>query len=337
MKRESGVIQWVVATPGEESVDHQLAELFEGLAAAMRCQLWMPFKTNLSPTSPWNQTICLQNLRASLHPTPRLVVFRTAADGWVLNQAYGRAPNLRRLQLLTGVEAIHGGHGVSDQPAIRVALGEHVAAGLTSTGIFRESIVSLPIGIDPRRLPDPTPIEKRSSPVVLLARHQPSLGRGVQQLLEQQGQPCHCEVTPWSHRQWQSAIVSSPAALVLAGPAALSSHRRLTAMALDTLVVANPGAPGDNLCRDGVNAMVRPPDAQALGTALLTLLDPNQSNLRRQLLEGARSTVLLHRPALQRQRWLEIATDGLAKLWRQACEEFCQAGEVVQKGKEQVR
>jgi hypothetical protein len=321
--------------PSEESADHHLAELFESLATATRCQLWMPFQTNLSPTSPWNQTICLQHLRASLHPTPRLVVFRTAADGWVLNQAYGRAPDLRRLQLLTGVEAIHGGHGVSDQPAIRVALGEHVAAGLTSAGMFRESMISLPIGIDPRRLPDPPPLEQRSSPVVLLARHQPNLGLEVQQLLEQQGQPCHCEVTPWSHRQWQTAIASSPAALVLAGPAAMNSQRRLTAMALDTPVVANPGPPGDNLCRDGVNAIVRPPEAQALGSALLSLLDPNQTSLRRQLLEGARSTVLRHRPALQRQRWLEIATDGLAKLWRQAREEFCQAGAVVQKGEEQ--
>lgn len=177
------------------------------------------------------------------------------------------------------------------------AIGEHVAAGLTSIGMFRESIISLPIGIDPSRLPEALPIEQRSSPVVLLARHQPNLGLEVQQLLEQQGQPCHCEVTPWSHRQWQ------------------------TAMALDTLVVANPGAPGDNLYRDGVNAIVRPPEAQAMGSALLSLLDPNQISLRP--------------TALQRQRWLEIATDGLANLWSQAREEFCQAGAVVQKGEEQ--
>ena len=69
-------------------------------------------------------------------------------------------------------------------------------------------------------------------------------------------------------------------------------------MALETLVVAIPGAAGDNLSRDGVNAIGRQPEAQALGAALLSLLDPNQTSLRL--------------PGLQRQRWLEIAADGLA-------------------------
>ncbi len=88
------------------------------------------------------------------------------------------------------------------------AIGEHVATGLISIGLFRESVISLPIGIDPLRLLEALHTEKRSSPGELLARHQPNQGLEVQQLLEQEGQPCHSEVTPWGHRQFHSCFAA---------------------------------------------------------------------------------------------------------------------------------
>jgi hypothetical protein len=97
-------------------------------------------------------------------------------------------------------------------------------------------------------------------------------------------------------------------------------------MALETLQVADPGGPEEGLCRDGSNALVRPSDAQELSRALLQLIDPGQRELQLRLREGARRTVLLHRPALQQQRWLTMLQDQIGDLWQQVRNQVCEAG-----------
>lgn len=319
MPGDSGVIQWVTALPGETSADHKLAELFQILADALPCQLWMPANTSLGSSSPWNRSVCLSRLRASLHPTPRLVVYSSAADAHVLQRAYGQARTLRRLHLIASAHPESWSHGARSLPSIRVALGEPLAQGLGYSNLFLEPITALPLGISSEGLPPTVPQQQRQGPLLLLAEQDPGLGLAVQERLERQGQASQCEITPWPHQRWLEAMACAPAVLVLAGaqPRQAFCQRRLNAMALDTLLVVDPGGPEEGLCRDGSNALVRPGDAQELSRALLHLMDPGQRDLQQRLREGARRTLLLHRPALQQQRWLAMLQSELSSLWQQ--------------------
>lgn len=306
----------VVAEPGLGSASHKLAQIFRygQQHPHLRMRLWMPAATDLPPDSPWQPLARAGLLLARPHPAPALLLLSDAADWREARRIYGSRSDLPRLHLLHGADLRHWGHGALNQPAIRLALGEAVAAALERNVPLREPLHVLPMALDPESLPRPS-LQKQG--IVVLAREHPALGLAVQQALIDRGLACRCEVSPWSRQRWQQELAGASVVVVLASPDGLPGLglRRLAAMALGAALVVEERRDDDGLLRDGQNALVRMGDARALAQAAALLLQDEA--LRDRLVQSAKSTLLRHRTALERLR-LETLLADLERHWSEA-------------------
>jgi hypothetical protein len=306
----------LVADPGMGSASHKLAQIFHHGQEHphLRFRLWMPPSTCLQPDSPWRHLALPGTLFTEPHPAPALLLLSDAADWREVRRIYGRRPDLPKLHLLRGADLRHWGHGALAQPAVRVALGEAVAAGLRGSAGLREPLQVLPIGLDPETLPAPSLLKQGC---LVVARHHPALGLAVQQGLMAQGISCRSELAPWPRHRWQQAMADAAVVVHLA-----SAHgepdlgeRQLAAMALGAALVLDETPLAGGFVRDGYNAQVRLADAAELTQAALQLL--RDSSLRDRLVQGGKATLLRHRCALERLRFQELL-DHLPDHWSAA-------------------
>lgn len=306
----------LVAEPGLGSAGHKLAQIFRygQQHPQLRMRLWMPAATDLAPDGAWAPLARAGLLLAQPHPAPALLILSDAADWRQAQRIYGSRPDLPRLHLLHGADLRHWGHGALNKPAIRVALGEGVAAALRRCVPLREPLHVLPIALDVDSLPRPS-LQKQG--IVLLARDHPALGLAVQQVLLDSGLGCRCEVSPWSRRRWQQELADAAVVVVLASPEGLPGLglRRLSAMALGAAIVAEERRDDDGLLRDGQNALVRVGNARELAQAASQLLQDEV--LREHLVQSAKSTLLRHRTALERLRLESLLAD-MERHWSEA-------------------
>lgn len=310
----------VVAEPGDAGTALKLSQFFRYAAddGRRRAQIWMPSSAVLTADSPWRALLQRGWVKPQPHPQPGLLLLSDAADWQAAQRLYGDSPSLPRLQLIWGSDLRCWGHGALKRPAIRAALGSSVAAALPRQVRLLEPLHRLPLGLDPEDLPS-APSSNREGRVLILAGNRPALGLAVQQQLQGHGVTSRCELALWPMLQWQQALAEAELVVLLAPPVHQPSLglRRLAAMALNTLLVCQARA-DDDLCRDGRNALVCPEDPRALAEAALSLLEPAASGLRRQLLDGARATLVRHRRALERLAFEQLL-DQLADHWQQAC------------------
>lgn len=312
----------VMANPGEGAAAHKLSQFFryaEG-DGQRRAQIWMPPSTRLPPDSLWWPLLQQGRVRPRCHPSPALLLLSEAADWSAARTLYGGERLLPpRLQLFCGSDLDSWGHGASQLPAIRVALGPAVHQGLSRAGVLREPIQRLPIGLDPEDLPPPAR-QRRQGEVLILASRNPDLGLAVQAELRGRELRCRTELTPWPLQQWQQALAEAAVAVVLAPPqpSATLGLRRLAAMGLQTPLVCNAPALDDGLCRDDVNALVRSADPQALAQAAALLLARGQGALRQRLIDGGLATMVRHRRARERLEFGQLL-EHHRELWQEAC------------------
>jgi hypothetical protein len=252
------------------------------------------------------------------HPAPSLLLLATAADVRAARRIYGRGHPIPRLHVLRGTDLSHWGHGAAEEPAVRVAIGDGIARELRRQGIFREPVLSLPVGLDSAGLPAPSVARQRQP--LLLAQHRPELGSALEQALRERGITCVLERCPSSRARLERAIARAPVVVDLAPPTGHGNPAFpwLTAMALRTPLITVRSDSHDDLCRDGRNALVREADAGQLAEAVISLLGGEAEALRGRLLDGARSTVAEHQPALQRLRFEELMLE-FPRHWQDAC------------------
>ena len=315
-----GVIQMLVASPGTDGVALKLSQFFRYGAAlgSGRAQIWMQSTAQLEAGSPWQALLQEGQVGARPHPQPALLLLSDAADWLAADQFYGPKSTIPRLQLLWGSTLCGWGHGALQGPAVRVALGRSVAQALAASGLLREPIHTLSMGLDPNDLPQLVE-ERRVGEVLILAATQPTLGLMLQQSLRRRGLRCRCELSPWPIQQQQQALAEAEVAVVLApacGAPGLGL-RRLAAMALQTPLVCEARDPDDALCRDGHNALVRPGEAEALAQAAADLLAAGGARLRRQLIDGGLATLVRHRRALEQLEFGQLL-GRLPQLWQEA-------------------
>lgn len=254
------------------------------------------------------------------HPAPSLLLLSTAADFHLARRVYGRRHGIPRLHVLQGTNLCHWGHKATEEPAVRVAIGDGIARELRRQAIFREAVLCLPVGFDPATLPAPIPASARRQEPLLLAGHQPQLGRALEHALRERGINSRLELFPSARARLERAIARAPVVVDLgqsAGPAN-PVFPGLTAMALRTPLVTVRVDSHHDLYRDGGNALVRDAEVESLAEAVTSLLGDKAEGLRARLLDGARSTVAHHHPALQRLRFEELLLD-VARHWQQAC------------------
>lgn len=252
------------------------------------------------------------------HPAPSLLLLSTGTDFLLARRFYGRRHDIPRLHVLRGTGLCHWGHDAIEEPAVRIAIGAGIARELRLQGIFREPVLSLPIGFDPANLP--TPAALRHQEPLLLAADRPQLGAALEQALRQRGVSCRLELFRSSRDRLERAIARAPVVVDLNQPIRPSTPglTYLTAMALRTPLIAIRHDSDDGLCHDGYNALVREAEAESLAEAVISLLGSKAEVLRARLLDGARSTVAQHQPALQRLRFEELVTE-YRRHWQDAC------------------
>lgn len=252
------------------------------------------------------------------HPEPALLLLSTATDFLLTRRLYGQRHGIPRLHLLRGTDVVHWGHGATAEPAVRVAIGERIGRELRRQGMFREPVLSLPIALDPARLP--TPASERQPEPLLLAQHSPGLGSALKHTLRQRGITSQLELFPSARARLERAIARAPVVVDLGQGTAQAGPEFpcLTAMALRTPLITVRIDPDDDLCCDGRNALVCDADTENLAKAVLSLLGREAEPLRARLLDGARSTVAQHHPALQRLRFEELLRK-FAGQWQRAC------------------
>ncbi len=258
------------------------------------------------------------------HPAPSLLLFSTATDCLLARRFYGRRHDIPRLHVLRGTGLSHWGHDAIEEPAVRVAIGEGIAREWRRQGIFREPVLSVPIGFDPANLPSPAALRQQEP--LLLAAEAPQLGAALEQALRRRGMSSRLELFPSSRDRLERAIARAPVVVDLGQPTRPSTAGLpyVTAMALRTPLITIRQDPDDDLCRDGGNALVCPADAERLAEAVISLLGSEAEALRARLLDGARSTVAQHQPALQRLRFEELLLD-YPRHWQDACSSHADA------------
>lgn len=252
------------------------------------------------------------------HPAPSLLLLSTGADFQLARRVYGRRHRIPRLHVLRGTDLSHWGHRAIEEPAVRVGIGEGIARQLRRQAIFREPVLCLPIGFDPATLPSPA--SGRQQEPLLLAGHQPQLGRALEHALRQRGITSRLELFPSARARLERAIARAPVVVDLGQPTGPANpvFPGLTAMALRTPLITVRVDANHDLYRDAGNALVRDADVESLAEAVTSLLGDKAEGLRARLLDGARSTVAHHHPALQRLRFEELLLD-VARHWQQAC------------------
>lgn len=252
------------------------------------------------------------------HPAPSLLLLATAADFRVARRIYGRRHGIPRLHLLRGADLSHWGHRAREEPAVRVAIGEGVAGALRRQGIFREPVLTLPVGFDPAHLASSA--ADRGPEPLLLAEPRPQLGKELEQALRQRGIASRLELFPSTPSRLERAIARAPVVVDLAPPTGHANPASpwLMAMALRTPLITIRIDPEHEICRNGRNALVCDADVQHLAEAVFSLLGSDAEALRVSLQDGARSTVAQHHPALQRLRFEQLLQDR-SRHWQNAC------------------
>jgi len=295
----------IVANPGLDSASLKLTHIYNYSQEipGLRLRLWMPSATVLSAESPWQAVAHSGNLYSQPHPAPVLLILSDAEDWRAARQFYGDRLDLPRLHILQGADARHWGHGALNQPAVRLALGEAVAASLGRSGRLTEPLQISPIGLDPEDLPPPALVKQGC---LILGCDYPALGLAVQQRLLASGLPCQCELSAWPKQKWQEALAKASVAIILNpqdGYPGLGL-RTLTAMALGTAVVVTKNLIPDFYCRPGRNSVITMADAKELTEAATKLLKDDEQ--RKVLVQGGKSTLLRHRTALERNQYIEL-------------------------------
>ena len=236
-------------------------------------RVWMPPTVRLEPDSPWQALLREGHVQAQWHPAPALLLLSDAADWQAARRLYGQMLPGPVLQLFWGRDLRCWGHGAARQPAIRVAMGQAVAAALEQQAVLQEPLRTIPLGWDQSDLPAVAPSQRNDGVLILAGRH-PALGLALQAQLRQQQLGCRLELSPWPLQQWLDAVARASLVVVLDSewPEPGLGLRRFAAMALQTPLVCTPAAFADELCRDGHNALVRSAEVAALAAAVHELM-----------------------------------------------------------------
>jgi hypothetical protein len=322
-----GPIQVLAADPASGEAGLKLCQFFRYAHAdgQRQLRLWLPPQLELEVGSPWEVLQQQGLVQAQPHPAPALLLLSDAADWQAARRLYGPVLPAPVLQLFRGSDLRSWGHGATRQPAIRVAIGRAVAEALERQGLLREAMHTVPLGWDA----DDLPVQgaaPREQDVLILAGDHPALGLAVQAKLQEQGQVCRLELTPWPLQQWLAALARAAAVVVIDPelPVPGLGLRRFAAMALRTPLVCTAAPFTDELCRDGHNALVRPAEAAALVRAVQELVGPGGLALRARLVDGGLAALVRHRRARERLEFEQLL-DRTPSLWQQACS--CHPGE----------
>ena len=315
------VVQVLVTEPSTDTSASILTRLLRSIESSGRsCQIWMPDQATIPEASPWWPLFETGRIRSRVHPSPALVLLSTARDWLAYHQLYQGQARSPVMQLFGGIDLRHWGHASQRHPAVRVGLGAEITAALSSQGIYREPLHTVPFGLDPSELPA-LPAEQSNQKVLILAKHQPALGLLLQQQLDDAGLDCQVELTPWPRDCMLQAMAVAATAVILAPPEGEASlgQRRLSAMALHAAVVSQSRSGLDALCQEGRNALVRPAEPQVLTEAVRSLHGRSSTALRRRLVDGGIATALRHSSALQELEF-QLLLDQLPQLWQEACD-----------------
>ena len=322
-----GPIKMLAAEPASGEAGLKLCQFFRYAHAdgQRQLRLWLPPQLELEAGSPWKALLQEGFIQSQPHPAPALLILSDAADWQAARRLYGSALPGAVLQLFWGSDLRGWGHGASQQPAIRVSIGRAVADALERQALLREPIHPVPIGWDVEDLPVQRAAQ-RGEEVLILAGAHPALGLAVQAQLQQQGQPCRLELTPWPLQQWLAAMARAAAVVLIDPdlPVPELGLRRFAAMALQTPLVCTASPFADELCRDGHNALVRAAEVAALVGGVRELLAPGGIALRGRLVDGGLASLVRHRRARERLEFEQLL-DNSPALWKQACS--CHPGE----------
>jgi hypothetical protein len=310
----------LAADPPSAEVGLKLCQFFRYAHAEGQRQvrLWLPPSVRLEAESPWHTLLREGHVQSQWHPAPALLLLSDAADWQLVRRLYGPALPAPVMQLFWSSDLRSWGHGAASQPAIRVALGHAVASALERQAVLREPIHTLPIGWDPDDLPA-VAAGPRDDSVLILAGEHPVLGMALQARLGEQQCSCRLELTPWPLPRWLAAMAQASLVVVIDPelPQPGLGLRRFAALAMQTPLVSTQTPFGDVFCRDGKNALVRPPEVAALAAAVQELLDPGAAVLRRRLIDAGLATLVRHRRARERLEFEQLLDSSL-KLWQQA-------------------
>ena len=315
------VVQVLVAEPSTNTSAFIFTRLLRSIESSGRsCQIWMPDRAAITEASPWRPLLETGRIRSRVHPSPALLLLNTARDWLAYHQLYQGQARSPVMQLFGGIDLRHWGHASQRHPAVRVGLGEEITAALSSQGIYREPLHTLPFGLDPSELPA-LPAEQSNQKVLILAKHQPALGLLIQQQLDAAGLDCQSELMPWPRDRMLQAMAVAATVVILAPPEGEASlgQRRLSAMALQAAVVSQSRSGLDALCQEGRNALVRPAEPKALTEAVRSLHGRSSTALRRRLVDGGIATALRHGSARQELEFQQLL-DRLPQLWQAACD-----------------
>jgi hypothetical protein len=319
----------LAAEPSSGEAGLKLCQFFRYAHAQGQRQVrvWMPPAVRLEPGSPWQALLREGHLQSQWHPAPAMLLLGDAADWQAARRLYGPVLPGSVLQLFWGSDLRCWGHGAARQPAIRVAMGQAVAAALEQQAVLREPLHTIPIGWDQGDLPAVAP-GQRSEVVLILAGRHPALGLALQAELRQQQLGCQLELIPWPLQQWLEAMARASLVVVLDPeyPEPGLGLRRFAAMALQTPLVCTPAAFAEEFCRDGHNALVRPAEVAALTTAIQDLYAPRSAALRNRLIDAGLATLVRLRRARERLEFEQLL-DQSPRLWQQA--RSCHAETVI--------
>jgi hypothetical protein len=283
-----------------------------------QARLWLPPSVRLESESPWHILLQEGHVQAQWHPAPALLLLSDAADWQLARRLYGPALPSPVLQMFWGSDLRCWGHDAASQPAIRVALGPAVASALESQAVLHEPIHTLPIGWDSDDLPV-VATGPRDDSVLILAGEHPALGLALQTRLREQQHSCRLELTPWPLPRWLAAMAQASLVVLIDPelPQPGLGLRRFAAFAFQTPLVSTRAHFADPFCRDGKNALVRPPEVAALASAVHELLDPGAVALRRRLIDAGLASLVRYRRARERLEFEQLL-DGYINLWQQA-------------------
>jgi hypothetical protein len=289
-------------------------DYFTHTRAAPGWDAWVQFtpRSNWDPSNPWHAAP-ERVLRRPFPGTPDL--FFVAGRDWLQLDRHPAAgagiPVVNLIQHVRHADEGADHFGYLERRAIRVCVGEEIAAAVRGSGVARGPVVVIPLGLDLSELA-PGDDGDRDIDVAIAALKNPDLGADLARRLAAPGRRVAvlAELMPRAafldrlRRAWVTVFLPNRAEGVHMPP--------LEGMALGTLVVC-PDVPGVEYCRDGVNCLRPPYDAEALAAAAERMLGLPAEALTR-VRDAARSTAERHGLDSERAAFLALLDD-LPRLW----------------------
>lgn len=201
-------------------------------------------------------------------------------------------------------------------PAVRIGVSPEVTEAITSTGIVRGPVFTIPNGLDLERLSTAQDVGQRTVDLVVVGIKRPELAVRLGQELAGDAGTVRVLTDKVPRSEFLSCLGSARVALLLPNPTEGFYLPALEAMALGTIVVCPDCVGNRSFCIDGVTAWRPPYESEALLAATRAALRATPAALESQR-RAAHEMAGRHNLAEERRAFLEIL-DHLPELWRRA-------------------